>query len=281
MRTAGGAADDGVAADGTQVPPDEAEDAIRPALRRAQLSESNRRALQDLQRNTLDTIPVCIASRVATAWAESIEGCLAGNEEWSMLSRFRSRLLLAASPHDVDRNTELKARLTLWERGHFDDLVLRVCGQQAETNRRQDRHMDGPHGASEEAKGKRANRLTAANAVSKAVKGLVGGVATGSTEEREEWTIDLIPRSTVPNGPCASASELDASRACSWGSGDVRQARQEMRRAGKRSYGPPKMPWVRLVLKAAPGPSGDRQEHLDAVMESAGASQKRSRTCTG
>ena len=51
------------------------------------------------------------------------------------LARYRSRLLLGPIPEGMDRNTELKRRLQLWEAGSFNELCLRVAGQQAEEER--------------------------------------------------------------------------------------------------------------------------------------------------
>eukprot|EP00973_Karenia_brevis_P063539 8829687-Karenia_brevis.AAC.1 len=48
-----------------------------------------------------------------------------------------------------------------------------------------------------------------------------------------------------------------------------------MREAGKQPDGPPRIPWVHLAPWSAPGPTGDRQEHLDDMLSNAGASQKR------
>ena len=48
-----------------------------------------------------------------------------------------------------------------------------------------------------------------------------------------------------------------------------------MRQAARSGDNQPGLPWVRLAPLSAPGPSGDRQEHLDDIMKSAGASQKR------
>jgi hypothetical protein len=103
------------------------------------------------------------------------------------------------------------------------------------------------------------------------MQGLVGGVAIGSAAEREQWTVDLIPRSQAGGTPCTGPEEDTESRACAWGCGDVRQARAEMRQAGKTPSRAPTIPWVRLARLTAPGPSGDRQEHLDDIIEGAGA----------
>ena len=43
--------------------------------------------------------------------------------------RFRCRLLLAEIPKGVNRNSELKQRLQLWESGQISDLICKVLGQ--------------------------------------------------------------------------------------------------------------------------------------------------------
>ena len=258
-------------------PPDDQQEPVTAAPRAVTISDGSKRSAEGLQRTTLLKVPACVAARIATAWAETLEGCLAGDWNWEFLARFRSRLLLGTVPQDVDRNRELKRRLLLWEQGRFDELVLHVAGQQADPSRRLQRTaMAGAWtDSSEERLGKIARQRTAAGAISKAVKGLVGGIALGTPTERAQWTSDLIPRSCVVDGPCTRGVEAEEAKACAWGSGNFRQARNEMRAAGRSSDGPPNIPWVRLAPLSAAGPTGDRQEHLDDVMSSAGASQKR------
>jgi hypothetical protein len=118
---------------------------------------------------------------------------MANNEVWGFLARYRSRLLLAPVPEGVDRNTELKRRLQHWERGRFDELVQHVAGQQVKVERLRQGRQTASIDNSEERLGRTARQKTAANAVSKAMKGLVGGVAAGSPSERERWAADLIP----------------------------------------------------------------------------------------
>ncbi len=74
----------------------------------------------------------------------------------------------------------------------------------------------------------RAREQTAAGARSKAVKGLVGGVAPGDPEARQQWTTRLIPRSEVRGDPCTREAERAAAQDCAWGKSDMRQARKEM-----------------------------------------------------
>ena len=139
----------------------------------------------------------------------------------------------------------------------------------------QDARVQRTSNDDEETKGRTTRRKTAKGAVSKAMQGLVGGVAPGTEEERTLWTAALIPRSEAHGGPTTSADEARDARECSWGGGDVRRAKAEMRQAGKTPGGLPGIPWVHMAPLSAPGPSGDRQEHLDDILGGAGASQRR------
>ena len=87
----------------------------------------------------------CMVSRYATAWAESLEGAMA------LLCRNCCRLLLAEIPKGVDRNSEVKQRLHLWEAGQISDLICKVLGQQnsgplRSTARRVQTQTDGQRG---------------------------------------------------------------------------------------------------------------------------------------
>ena len=82
-------------------------------VRAATVSEASARDAQLLRHLTLEGIPMCVAGRMAICLAEATEACIEGDETWSFLARFRSRLLLATVPSGVDRNEELKRRLRL------------------------------------------------------------------------------------------------------------------------------------------------------------------------
>ena len=82
-------------------------------VRAATVSEASARDAQLLRHLTLEGIPMCVAGRMAICLAEATEECIVGDETWSFLARFRSRLLLATVPSGVDRNEELKRRLRL------------------------------------------------------------------------------------------------------------------------------------------------------------------------
>ena len=69
------------------------------------------------------TLPRCVVSRYATAWAESLEGAMSGHQSWALLCRFRWRLLLAEILKGVDRNSELKLTTPPVGIGQISDLI--------------------------------------------------------------------------------------------------------------------------------------------------------------
>lgn len=162
------------------------QDASAAAVRKIRLNSQSRGCLAALRFVTPPSVPVAVVFRFAVAWTESLEVAMCGNEVCGLMSRYRARLLLASMPEGVDRNEELKRRSRLWERGEMDELVRRVAGQQL-------RCQSGAPGTiasssdqsdDEEAKGKCARAQVAVNSMVKAMKGCVGGVASGSPQER-------------------------------------------------------------------------------------------------
>ena len=89
-------------------------------IRNVVLTDRDKQLLSELRR----ALPRCVVSRCATAWAESLEGAMSGHQSWALLCRFRCSLLLAEIPKGVDRNSELKQRLQLWESGQISDSDL-------------------------------------------------------------------------------------------------------------------------------------------------------------
>ena len=133
-----------------------------------------------------------MVSRYAAAWAESLEGAVSGHQFCALLCRFRCRLLFAEIPKGVDRNSELKHRLPLWESGQISDLICKVLSQQNSGPLRRTAGKTQPQ--TDEQRGKRACALIARGSISKAMKGLVGVAAQCSADCPRNWTTDLIPR---------------------------------------------------------------------------------------
>ena len=162
--------------------------------------------------------------------------------------------------HGLDRNTELKQRLQLWEAGEIHDLVGRFLGQQ---------HSQLP------SRRKRTGQpVTDSEEKACAIKGLVGGAAVGSAECRKHWTTALIPRRSGPGTHPSGVEGAPAARAA-WSGGRCKTARGAMKEQGRSKTRMASLPHVKLAPMSAPGPTGERQEHLDAAISFAGAEQRR------
>ena len=195
-----------------------------------------------------------------------------GDTNWSHLCRFRTRLPLTAT---ADRNEKLKRRLRMWERGEIDELVRTIAGQQAVGAVVKATKKSGSDLDDEERRGKQARVQCAVGSRSKAMKGLVGGVANGSSDEKQRWAESLIPRSDEPIHACPGITERTAAAGHAWGKGSRREAKAAMKDVNKQRTGLASLPHVRLAPLSAPGPTGDRMEHLEAIIAFAGAGQRR------
>ena len=228
-----------------------------------------------LSRHTLDHIPAAVYSKYAVEWAECNEGSAAGDTSWSVLAEHRAKLILAPIPEGVDRNEEVKRRMRLWDEDRFEELALRVQGQQVPSTNSSSRL--GRVGAidSEDAKGRRARAKTALNQGSNAMKRLIGGVASADATTREAWAKSLIPRSVRGEATFTSAEESREAKAMAWGEGEFQQAKVAMKEANRQNNGKVSLPHVRLAAMCATGPSGERQEHIDDIVKFADVSQRR------
>jgi hypothetical protein len=128
---------------------------------------------------------------------------------------------------------------------------------------------------SDEQLGKVARQKVAVGAVSKAITSLVGGIVDADASARREWAEERIPRSSQPVRACTSSEEAASADLSAWGQGDIKEALKEVRKAGKPSDGLPGIPWAGLMPLSAAGPSGERYEHLEDVLASAGEHHKR------
>ena len=156
---------------------------------------------------------------------------MAGDRDWGALARYRCRLLLGPIPSGSDRVEELKRRLRLWEDGRFQELLDRLRGQQSEAAR-----MSRSGGAgvdAEERLGGSTRKKAREGAVSKAFKGLVGGVQNGTESERRSWTKELIPRAETGHATLTTDTERQESAACSWVCGNDEEAKRAMGQAGR------------------------------------------------
>ena len=127
----------------------------------------------------------------------------------------------------------------------------------------------------EEQRGKRA--LTARGSISKAMRGLVGGVAAGKAEHRRQWTAALIPQSSWQRFANPTDTERTQAARAAWRGGRCKEARSTPREQGRTKTGVALLPHVKLAPRSAPGPSSERREHLDTTIAFAGARQRRRR----
>ena len=143
-------------------------------IRNIVLTDREKHLLSELRRASAKALPRCV---VATAWAESLEGPMSRHQSWALLCRDRCRLLLAEILKGVDRISELKQRLQLWESGQVSVLIGQVLGQQNSGPLRRTARKTQPQ--TDEQRGRRACAQTARGSISKAMKGLVSGAAQG------------------------------------------------------------------------------------------------------
>ena len=62
-------------------------------------------------------------------------------------------------------------------------------------------------------------KKTAAGAIGKALKGLTGGVAQGTVDERKSWTLQQIPRSDLGIEACTIQEDKNNAGRLAWGVG--------------------------------------------------------------
>ena len=96
----------------------------------------------------------------------------------------------------------------------------------------------------------------------------------GFSRMPEELDTGLIPRSSGQGTYSSGAEGAQAARAA-WGGGGYKAARGAVREQGRSKTGTASLPHVKLAPMRAPGATGERQEHLDAVIPFAGAGQRR------
>ena len=112
-----------------------------------------------------------------------------------------TRLLQAEIPKSVDRNSELKQRLHLWERGHITDLISKVLGQQNSGPLRRTARKRKPQ--TDEQRGRFHQQSH---------EGTGGRRRAGLCNRRKNWTTALIPRSSGIGTHPSSAECAEAAR---------------------------------------------------------------------
>ena len=149
-------------------------------------------------------------------------------------------------------------------------FIGRVLGQQRSGPFRRRKRVVQPQ--TDEQRGKRACALTARGSIQQSHERTRGW--SSARLGRKNWTTTLIPRSsgsgTHPNSAeCAGAARCMERRQVQG------SAERDEREPGPSKTGTASLPHVKLAPMSAPGPTGERQEHLDAVISFAGAGQRR------
>ena len=193
----------------------------------------------------------------------------------SRRSRERSTTVVACSllesPRGVDRNSQLKQRLHLWEAEQVSVLIGKVLGQQNSRPLRRTARRVQPH--TDEQRGKRECALRARSSISKAMKGLVGGAAEGSVDCRTNWNTALIPRgSGIGTHPTSAERRGGANRLARK---RYKLGRSAMREQGRSKTGTASLPHVKLSPVSALVLLANGRNTLDAIVSFAGAGLRR------
>ena len=223
---------------------------------------------QALGNGTCEHIPMSLRDRYATTWAEAIEGTVAGSAEWGCLARCRARLLLTWTSRR-DKIKDVRRRLGLWEQGRIDELITHVEQRKAESEaHRPQQSQSVGVGASHERQGKKALKLTVKDRFKKALMSFSSvGSVRASPQEKTAWTERLIPRrSGGPPQAAAQEEGLQWARAnLVFGASDAEAYRFLAREQDDRRV--PLIPLPRFAALSAPGPSGERPEHLAECLD--------------
>ena len=108
--------------------------------------------------------------------------------------------------------------------------------------------------------------MAARRAVNKAMEGFVGGAAQGSAGCQKSWTAALILQSSGSGTYATNAECAEAARA---GTTQSSARRGSKAAAEKHRVGPSRQ----TVAYQCPGPTVEREEHLDSIVSFAGAGQ--------
>ena len=208
--------------------------------------------LDKLPCQTLVHVPVHFRARLAGIMTACLANLARGDEHASMLERGRSKLLYGVPPKGYSLRTELGKRLTLWNEGRFEELLLRA---EAQHGARLEARRNRRTGATARAAALRAKKLAAEGAYGKAVQGLTSETDQFITNEQETWTRKLLPQSGRAAGSPAGSAPA-SSQAPGGSDADAEAAPAGVHAAGKVLDG------VRFAALSGPGLSGMRPEHL-------------------
>lgn len=223
----------------------------------------------ELGNGTCEHVPMCLRDRFAITWAESIEGTVAGSALWAELARCRARLLLTWVG-SKDKIGDIRRRLDWWEHGQIDRLIRHVEQRKNEHQSQRDggRQVESV-GAQQERQGKKALKLTVKECYKKATMAFsTAGNVRATPEEKQRWTDRLIPRREA-----GEADQHHREEGLKWGKANLRFGASDAeayRFLAKNDGGDTRVPLIpmpRFAALSAPGPSGERAEHLAECLE--------------
>ena len=99
---------------------------------------------------------------------------------------------------DVDHPAELKARLRMWEKGEFSDLVDRVTAAALRISEKRRKGRQQAEADDLLSKGAAARRTACAGAVGKGMQKFVGAPAHGTPSEQASWAGVEVRRRGCP-----------------------------------------------------------------------------------
>ena len=221
--------------------------------------------------STLDHVPTSCLKRFATAWIECLEGGANGDPKWCTLAQIRAPLLLGAYDSQADRVQKMKFRLDLWEQGRIPQLTVHVLGQRQDSISKRRRHV-GKIDHYSNKRGQLARKKARTNAFSKSLKALNQRPLELSVQQKVTLGRELVPTADYDCMP--SDREFEAAQLRTWGDGDMSQVKKALAHTypalKKKGF-----PTPRFAVLSAPGPTGERPEHLADVMELKHVSLKR------
>ena len=230
---------------------------ISAPARRLTMPRNLEEMMRGVPRKGLKHIPLASAGKCATAWAECLEGSMAGSAVWGQIAEFRTRLLFCGYSPDCDKPVELKTRLKLWEKGKFNELAARASSSALLCAEKSNHTHDGNDDLK---RGDIARSKACDDALRKAIQGFVNGVVTPTPEQRTAWAELFLPQGELDQ--MANSAELEEAQTETWGKGDVKAAKREVLQWCKDQRGEKHVPWASFPSCVQPGPSGDTYEHL-------------------
>ncbi len=203
--------------------------------------------VQKLTFNTRLKVPPQFRHRLCDITSSCIEGANRGEGAFAVLDEACSKLLLAHIPKDTNTTHELRIRFDMWEAKDFDGLLAR-----AETQARQ--LKPGRNESSFPRNRKRVRHSVRNGAYRKGLQKITSTTAQLTSEDEKRWARELLPDSARPAASAvpAGAANADAPPAVE-DPGENHEALQPLT-------------GVRFGPESAPGPSGRRPEHLQAML---------------